>query len=138
MKKKVREAVFNKYGGRCAYCGCELQSNWQVDHAISRVYWQYHNPENTKAVNDLENLMPSCKECNHYKRSLCLDGSLTHTGFRAYMVEFHKRLAKLPKKTMVSKTVKRIAYMNTIAEKYGITFDKPFSGKFYFETLNIK
>lgn len=32
MKKSEREIVFNKYGGKCAYCGCELQKGWHVDH----------------------------------------------------------------------------------------------------------
>lgn len=27
-----RNIVFNKYGGKCAYCGCELQKGWHVDH----------------------------------------------------------------------------------------------------------
>lgn len=32
MKKSERQIVFHKYGGRCAYCGCELQKGWHVDH----------------------------------------------------------------------------------------------------------
>ena len=52
------------------------------------------------------------------------------------MLEFHKRLGKLPKKTSKESTKKRISYMNEIAEVFGITKDKPFSGKFYFETIN--
>src|SRR5688572_25533552 len=32
MNKKVREAIFNKYGGKCAYCGCDLLKGWHVDH----------------------------------------------------------------------------------------------------------
>lgn len=31
MKKSEREQIFNKYGGRCAYCGCELEKGWHVD-----------------------------------------------------------------------------------------------------------
>ncbi len=31
MNKKDREIIFNKFGGRCAYCGCELQKGWHVD-----------------------------------------------------------------------------------------------------------
>lgn len=30
---KKRDIVFNKFGGRCAYCGCELQKGWHIDHA---------------------------------------------------------------------------------------------------------
>jgi len=32
MKKADREKVFNKYGGKCAYCGCQLVKGWHVDH----------------------------------------------------------------------------------------------------------
>lgn len=31
MKKVDRQKVFDKYGGRCAYCGCELEKGWHVD-----------------------------------------------------------------------------------------------------------
>lgn len=30
-KKQQRELIFNKYNGRCAYCGTELQKGWHVD-----------------------------------------------------------------------------------------------------------
>ena len=33
MNKKDRQIVFDKCGGRCAYCGCELTGKWHVDHA---------------------------------------------------------------------------------------------------------
>jgi 5-methylcytosine-specific restriction endonuclease McrA len=32
--KKNREIIFNKYNGRCAYCGCELQKGWHVDELL--------------------------------------------------------------------------------------------------------
>lgn len=51
------------------------------------------------------------------------------------MMDFHKRLAKLPKKTSLKKTENRISYMKTVAALFDITVDKPFSGKFYFETI---
>lgn len=31
VSKKDREIIFNKFGGRCAYCGCELTKGWHVD-----------------------------------------------------------------------------------------------------------
>ena len=31
MKKAVRQAIFDKYQGRCAYCGCNLEKGWHVD-----------------------------------------------------------------------------------------------------------
>lgn len=32
MTKADRQKVFEKYGGRCAYCGCELTGRWHADH----------------------------------------------------------------------------------------------------------
>lgn len=32
MKKEDRQKVFEKFGGRCAYSGTKLESDWQVDH----------------------------------------------------------------------------------------------------------
>ncbi|KQC02082.1 HNH endonuclease [Pedobacter sp. Hv1] len=42
MKKSDREFVFNKFGGKCAYCGNELLKGWHVDHKepIGR-RWKY-------------------------------------------------------------------------------------------------
>lgn len=34
MKKKDREIVFNKFGGRCAYCGEPLRNGWHVDELL--------------------------------------------------------------------------------------------------------
>ena len=34
--KKIREQVYQKYNGHCAYCGCELDyKDMQVDHVKS-------------------------------------------------------------------------------------------------------
>lgn len=32
MKASERASIYNKYDGKCAYCGCELQKGWHVDH----------------------------------------------------------------------------------------------------------
>jgi hypothetical protein len=31
MKKADRQRIFDKYDGRCAYCGCGLEKSWHVD-----------------------------------------------------------------------------------------------------------
>lgn len=135
ISKKIRLQVKNKCGGKCGYCGCELDDTFQVDHMVSRQYWYMIDMDNRKSVDNIDNLMPTCRICNHYKRAHCLEDFYSHVGFRTYMLNFHKRLAKLPKKTKVTRTEKRIEYLNIIAEKYGISVDKPFSGVFYFETI---
>lgn len=122
MNSKTRQQVYEKYGGRCAYTGKTLGHDWQIDHVF---------PLRSKreGVNKIENLLPSLRIVNHYKRGKNLES------FRRFMKDFHKRLAGLPKKTSVEKTKRRIAYMQEVAEAFDITIDKPFSGKFYFETI---
>lgn len=58
--KAVRERVRQKFGGRCAYCGCELVDRFALDHFKPiGVYLE--------AVDVEENLYPACLSCNHYK-----------------------------------------------------------------------
>lgn len=127
MTKKLRDIIYNKTQGRCAYCGELLVNDWQVDHIEPKVNFEVYYPGEN--VNDIKNLFPTCRICNHYKRSLGL------FAWREYMLLFHLRLKKLPKNTQVYETQKRKIYMQTIADKYKITIDKPFNGIFYFETL---
>ena len=139
MTKKVRETVRLKYNGLCAYTGKPLGEDWQVDHVCSRHKHFYNCHFNStseeeiflknKEVDNIENLLPAIKIINHYKRSLDLEG------FRRYMLNFHNRLKKLPKKTAIDRTKKRIEYMNKVADLFDITPEKPFEGKFYFETI---
>lgn len=65
IPKCVREEVYNKYDGHCAYCGCQLNyKDMQVDH-ISSVW---NSRLNGNTINDsIDNYMPSCRMCNYYK-----------------------------------------------------------------------
>jgi len=130
-----RQIVFNKYGGKCAYCGCDLDEKFQVDHMVSKNYWYHIDSEDPSCVNDISNLMPACVQCNHYKRSHCLEDKFSHVGFRTYMLSFHIRLGSIPKKTIRPSTIRRKEYMQRIADRYGISETKPFDGLFYFEKM---
>ncbi len=132
-----REIIFNKFEGKCAYTGKLLPDDWQIDHGIPKsrsIWWQ---STSTKRIlgcecdipDDIRNLFPSLPIVNHYKRHLTINE------FRYYMSNFHIRLSALPKKTNRPKTKRRIEYMNKVAEAFGISVDKPFSGVFYFERV---
>lgn len=118
-----RNIIYSKYNGRCAYTGKPLNDDWQIDHCISKRIGIM------QGINfyDISNLMPTLRIVNHYKRALDLEG------FRKYMINFHKRLAKLPKHTNVPKTMNRIRYMQEVADAFDIAINKPFSGVFFFE-----
>lgn len=56
MNKKIREMIYTKYNGHCAYCGMELEiKDMQVDHII---------PQRLGGGDDTGNLNPSCRLCN--------------------------------------------------------------------------
>jgi len=110
MKKQLREKVYAKYCGHCAYCGKDIEyKNMQVDHI---------NPHfGYKELRDdsFENLNPSCRRCNHYKRAYTLED------FRNLMMTLHERVVK--------------QYITKVAIDYGIVKIEPFEGQFYFEKL---
>lgn len=91
MNPAQRLALFNKYGGNCAYCGQSLpEKGWHADHieAIVRDFewkkvendprgWSHRavqtgtcaHPERMR----IDNLNPSCRACNINKSSMSLE-----------------------------------------------------------------
>lgn len=121
-----REAIYNKYNGRCAYSGTPLEDDWQIDHFIPKR--SYMKPYFNIGMNDIKNLMPTQKLINHYKRGLTIDK------FRNdWLGGLHKRLGKLPKNPRTNKGQRRKDYMLKIAKYFGITENNPFRGIFYYE-----
>jgi 5-methylcytosine-specific restriction endonuclease McrA len=125
VSKKIRQAIYERYGGLCAYTGKPLGEDWQIDHIhpVCKHRWDGL----ADCPDRIENLAPTIKIINHYKRAMDLEQ------WRGYMLTFHTRLKKLPKKTIRKLTIKRIAYMNQVADLFGISPTVPFCGTFYFE-----
>lgn len=130
ISKKKREQIKNKFGGKCAYSGTPLEDDWQCDHVepVVRNWWDgtCRFPEN----HNMDNLVPCQRVINKYKGSLSLETFRTW-----FMAGLHERLAKLPKNPRTEKSIKKIQYLRKVAGYFGITEDKPFSGKFYFEEI---
>jgi 5-methylcytosine-specific restriction endonuclease McrA len=109
-----REKIYQKFNGRCAYCGRKITlKEMQVDH-----YYPKHMPSLSLAyggfdVESFKNMMPSCRACNHYKWDDLPEN------FRDKMKTLHERLGKI--------------YLVRVAINFGIVKIKPFDGKFYFE-----
>ena len=101
-----RQAVLEKYDYHCAYCGCNLTlKTMQVDHLHPKAY---------NGTDDFENLMPSCRQCNHYKRASNIES------FRNLLLGgVIERLKKI--------------YIFRVALKYGMIEIKGWDKKFYFE-----
>lgn len=114
MTNKIRQQVYVKFKGLCAYTGKPLGQDWQIDHIEPHFYarmWQ-RDPDR------LDNLVPALRIINHYKRCRDLEE------FRKYMLTFHERLKKLPLSPRVNKSARRKEYMIKVAEAFGITVDK--------------
>lgn len=118
--KKHRQEVFDKYGGKCAYCGCELQKGWHIDH-IEPIYrtWEDKHIEwyGVKRGEDgIENYNPSCARCNRWK------GTWSIEQFRGQISLQIERL-------------KRDSPQFRLALDYGIIKETKTEVKFYFETI---
>lgn len=68
MRRRLRQAerklVFNKFGGRCAYCGIVLVRGFHIDHVV---------PLKKGGSCDMDNLYPSCRRCNSWKKTFDLE-----------------------------------------------------------------
>lgn len=70
-----RQQIYEKFGGRCAYCGCEITiKDMQADHVV---------PLHLGGADDISNLYPACRACNHYKSTYTVE-RFRETVERAY------------------------------------------------------
>ena len=109
FSKTIRREVLDKTSGRCAYCGCPLPINeMQIDHVI---------PLYNGGTNDIDNLLPSCRSCNHYKDTFSLE-------------MFRDNIESIPQVLNDSSASYRIA------KRYGIIHeDRKKRVEFYFEKI---
>ena len=120
-----RKRVYEKFGGRCAYCGTELKKGWHIDHIrpINRDFKYVRgkgfkatgtcrNPENENP----ENLNPSCASCNIMKGSDSLE-------------QFRRKIGHF----VVS--LNRDSTQYKFAKRYGLIEETLKRVKFYYETL---
>ena len=66
-----RLKVFNKTGGYCWHCKNPLGFDWHADHLIPRA---------AGGSNKMENMVPSCRQCNLEKADL-VDWEKNPVGF---------------------------------------------------------
>lgn len=129
MANVNRQLIYAKYNGKCAYCGCELQKGWHIDHIqairrndsdedIERMNKIRTTPLE-RGTNSIENYNPACRQCNIWKSTYDIE-------------QFRKE---------VSEQVKRLNdyspnYRN--AKRYGLIIETNIEVKFYFERYAIK
>ncbi len=119
ISKEKRLEVYNKYNGHCAYCGKHIEyKDMQVDHFVPKdmeFLFISGNMPGMDSIDDIKNLMPACRRCNHYKRAHNLET------FRRYIEEIPKKL--------------RENYIYKIGVLYGNIIENEHPIKFYFETV---
>lgn len=78
FSKKVRQIVYDKCGGHCAYCGVEITiKQMQIDHI--EPFWHTLSEQDAmrskikKGSHEIDNLNPTCARCNKWKSSLRLE-----------------------------------------------------------------
>lgn len=108
LSKAERQAVYEKCGGHCAYCGCEITiQQMQVDHV---------QPISVSGEDTLDNMLPACRSCNYYK------GAEPLHIFRRYIERFCDTLAR-----------DSVTYRNAV--RFGMVIPAPHPVTFYFERV---
>jgi len=110
---RVREIVLNKFGKKCAYCGCDLVK-FHIDHV--KPLKRHLEDVEKKGANHIDNYYPACFSCNSSK------GSQTIEEFRAQIENRHDYLIKYS-----SEYRSMIKFFRVIKNELPV--------KFYFETL---
>lgn len=111
LTKAQRREIYEKMRGHCAYCGCELEyERMAVDHVKSLA---------SGGADEMENMLPACRSCNHYK------GASTLETFRRNAEKFPATLHR-----------DSVTYRNAV--RFGLVEPRPHKVTFYFERQGAK
>jgi len=109
LTKKERELIFAKTNGRCAYCGTKLIiKSMTVDHVV---------PLRQGGADELENMLPACRPCNHRKSSSTLE---------SFRRQIEKSLSVFERDS--------VTYRNAL--RFGLIIPNEHDVIFYFEKLH--
>ncbi len=156
MKKKDRELVFNKYGGRCSYCGEILQKGWHVDelepcirlYELEKAHWRHKitkepkpkdgsvRLQDEKAMQDYEYIdSRQVFKGYQYPERLNLDNQMPSCA----SCNINKHSGSLEQfRELIQGFMKHLNEINTqykIAKRYGLVKEEIKPVVFYFETL---
>ena len=117
LSQAERKAVYDKYNGHCAYCGCDIPfKGFNVDHLHCLRNYEYTEELTGIDVHSIDNLMPACGSCNRYKATMDLE-------------TFRKQLQKIPDR------LQRDVCTYNIALRYKMVQENREPIKFYFERI---
>ena len=108
LTKQERLDIYNKYNGRCGYCGEKINiKDMQVDHIVAL---------RVGGTDTLDNMICSCRSCNHYKSTYTLE-------------KFEKQLQEIPNRLIRDSAIFRIDL------KYRLIEIKDKKVEFYFKKI---
>lgn len=111
LTKQERLTIYRMMGGRCAYCGCRIEyKDMQVDHVMPLNGWA------EEGADTLDNMLPACRSCNHYKSAMNLES-------------FRKMVENIP--TALARD--SVTYRNAV--RFGLVTPNPHQVTFYFEKM---
>lgn len=152
---KERKIIFDKYAGRCAYCGRELQNGWHVDHIepVRRKYkiiksgWFYKDTDkrvDTKGMQEKDFDLSTMEyrydkqvpdgfinpenDVIENKLPSCASCNINKHGYG--LEEFRALVAGF------MKHLNEISTQYKVAKRYGLIQETGIEVKFYFETYN--
>ena len=83
--KTVRRGLYHAFDGRCAYCGCSLDYNeMEIDRVV---------PVTNGGLDELDNLLPACHDCNHSKGGLTVEEFRSQFGCGGKVVFYFELIA---------------------------------------------
>lgn len=106
LTQNDRLEVYDRYGGRCAYCGEKIDiKDMHIDHMKAL---------RIGGTDTIDNMICACRSCNHYKSTYTLE-------------TFRNQVQEIPNRLIRDSAIFRIAL------RFGLVEIKDKNIEFYFE-----
>lgn len=118
--QELRQRVYEKFGGRCAYCGCDCEyHSFHIDHITPKRRYKHNYKDHLPKGSDEEsNLFPSCSSCNCVKSDMCIESFRDQIRSRLHVLNNSKSFTEY-----------------RLVKRYGLVFELDNPVVFYFETI---
>ena len=112
---RQRKLIFDKYGGRCAYCGEELLGGWHIDHITPKHLLEL---ETVKGLDIRDYCNPSCPSCN-----------ISKGGFRleVWRQELEEKVFRMNRDSSNYRILKRFGLIQETGDGVIFYFERPLS-----------
>lgn len=124
MNKKERQIILKKFGGRCAYCGCEITKGWHISPILPVNLAVSSDGSVIKENDTMDNLFPSCAGCNLSKMHLGKKGKTEMLTLENYRKAIYRSFEFLKMHPDYKRAV-----------RHGLVKETNIAVEFYFETF---